>query len=133
MPKKKIVKGKNPSLPATPKAVTPPTQDELNALGIRDHQIVVSGKPFVKGHDGRTNLMDFRDTVETQTRRQPYLNEAEVTKLGIRGWWPYRNGEFTTITGGNRYRLTPEIFQDLKDRGLVIQCGVGDAPKWRNK
>jgi len=130
---KKIINGENPSVNPTPPETPTPTKAELDSLGIRDHQISVSGKPIEVGKAGGRQLMDFRNVVETHQFRQPYLNEAEVIKLGIRGWWPHRGTDFTTVCGGNRYLLSPSTFEDLKNRGLVIQVGIHEAEKWRNK
>ncbi len=77
--------------------------------------------------------MDFQNVVETHTSYQPYLNQAEVEKLGIRGWWPFRAGEWTTITHGKRFKLSKEAFENMKNQGLVLAVPINEAEQWRNK
>ena len=129
--KKKTNPSVTPSINPTPE-IKEPTPEEVAGLGIRDVERQISNKPIVVGNEGGRKMMAFKNVIEKDTIPQPYLNQAEVEKLGIRGWWPHR-GEHTTIIKGRRFKLTKEIFQDLKDRGLVLAVGVGDAPKWRNK
>lgn len=134
--KKKDSVSKNPSVTPsvnpTPeiKTVTP---DEIKGLGIREVERIVTNKPYtVSTQEGR-NLMDFKTTVEKHIVTQAYLNKAEVEKMGIRGWWPFRDTDWTTIIHGRRFLLKEEIFQDMKDRGLVLPVTVAESIRWKNK
>ena len=128
--KKKDSVSKNSSVTPTPeiKSVNP---DEASGLGIREVERIITNKPYTVRTEGGRNLMDFKTTVEKHIISQPYLNKAEVEKLGIRGWWPYRGTVWTTIIHGRRFLLKEEIFQDMKDRGLVLPVTVADSVKWK--
>ena len=115
-----------------PKIESDANPEEISRLGTRDFERLVSDKPNIKQTKGMFNEMEFVTQVEKYRVRQPYLNEAEVVKLGCKHWWPYRNGDFTTIVSGNRFIVTPANFQDFKDKGLLIGCDVSDAPKYRS-
>ena len=115
-----------------PKIESDATPEEISKLGTRDFERLVSDKPNIKKTKGMFNEMEFVTQVEKYRVRQPYLNEAEVVKLGTKHWWPYRNGDFTTIVNGHRFLVTPANFQDFKDKGLLIGCDVSDAPKYRS-
>lgn len=108
------------------------TSAEIAQLGMREHQFIVSNKPHTIKTEGIFNEMGFRTVVETKVLRQPYLYEDEVKKLGCKHWWPHREGDFTTIVNGNRFLLSPAVFEDMKDKGLVLGCSANEAHKYRS-
>lgn len=132
MARKKTGQGVTPSVNPTPK-IEAASSEELKGLGIRQVERHISNKPVIVGNEGGRKLMAFKNVVETHTSVQPHLNQVEVEKLGIRGWWPYRGGDWTTIAHGRRFKLSKEIFEDMKNRGLVLAVSVKEAGQWRNK
>lgn len=116
-----------------PKAVQPNTEVDLNKIGVRTIT-TMKDKPKIKtiDHDPESgkattvfDLSSSPDRPVSQELAQPYLTEAEVEKIGIYNWHCYKgNSEvYTTVVNGRRFKLTKDIFEQLKDKGLVMQDG----------